>query len=124
MEQQIITLVNQHIAQLFIEVKNILLHPDSYSENVETKNLLDYFRFLESALNKPYNRLVSLAEFVNDKEGILSHQMYPLIALKGEAKQIITSKCSQATRFVNAFDVGEIDPKIKLLCMENREHIK
>ena len=120
MEQQIIAIVNQHIAQRFIEVKNILLHPDSYSQAVETQHLFDYFRFLETALQKPYNRLISLTAFLQDTEGVMSNRMYPLALLNPTAKQAIDEKHRQVANFVNGLDIGGIDPNAKGLCTEEQ----
>ncbi len=119
MEQQIIALVNQHFANCFIEVKNILLHPDSYHEAVETEHFFDYFRFLERALQKPYNRLISLTNFVKNDEGLLSTEMYPLVLLREEAKTAIEEKCNQVFNFAHGLDIGKIDPEMKSLSQEN-----
>ena len=110
MEQQIITLVNERINTLFVEVKNILLQQENYSQKVDPQNLSHYFSFLEVAFKQPYNRLSSLSVFVTNGENISSDLMYPLAMLKEETKRTIHQKAVQAGMLVSGLDTSGIDP--------------
>ena len=118
MEQQVIQLIDQRIADYFETVKAILLDNNSYKEKVNPKNLHFYFQFLESALQRPYNRLASITAFTANYDGLLSSQMYPLALLKEEARKCIYEKYQQAVNFAAGLDLSGIDPGFITLCKE------
>ena len=122
MEEQIITLINQRIANLFEEVKNILLQQDNYQQEVDTKNITLYFNFIEASLQLPYNRLTSTAAFTANYDGLLSCQMYPFAMLKEGTKQIINDKYKLAVNYAAGLDLSGIDVGFTSLCRE--EHMK
>ena len=121
--QQIIKLFEVKINDLFLNVKQLLLNPTSYQQEqnkaIKANNMGLYFDFIESAIQRPYNRLSAVFVFITDEEGKLcTSKMRPLSYLKSETKEEIEKLYAQAQKIVTGLEISGVDNGIVLLQSE------
>ena len=121
MKKKIIRLFEKHLEKLYTESRELLFKNSSYNaDRVNFKNIHLFLSFLESSLEKPYNRLRTLSMFVNDPDGISTDLMYPFALLTSEAKKRIEVKEIEGIKLAQALDVSEIDENYVILWKENQ----
>lgn len=107
--KKLIQQVERHINALYIESRKLLLDPHSYDTSpIDTRNVLLYFAFLESAVDTPYHRLIALCVFL-EYDNVLRY-MYPFMMLYDDTRQCIIQNGKRAARLTGGIRTGVVDP--------------
>ena len=107
--KKLVQQVERHIEALYRESRKLLLDPHSYDTSpVDTRNVLLYCAFLESAVETPYHRLMALCEFL-EHDNVLCY-MYPFMMLYDDTRQCIVQKGKRAMRLTGGICAGAVDP--------------
>ena len=121
MKKKIIKLFEKRIEALYQESRECLLLESSYtSSKINFKNVFLFLNFLESVLEKPYNRLRALSVFLNHFEDFRTDLMYPFALLKSEIKEAINDKETESVRLATTLDECEFNENYVILWQERQ----
>ena len=113
--------INQQLVDCYEALCQVVLSDNSYSTKVEIASLNHYFKFLESSLTKPYNRIIHLTSFMRDEEGLVTDRMYPLMFMLPEVKAHIEAQHQKAEQLAACLDILGEEEGRKVLEIEPHE---
>ncbi len=92
MENLLLDKAIHHIHDIYEKVKLLLLKPDNYiADDIRIDNVQQYLTFVESTLQRPYNRIAHIYAFITDMDGLMNDRMYPFRFLSNKTCAEITS---------------------------------
>jgi len=106
MDNELLNKTIHHITGIYEKVSTALLMPENYDgQSVKIDNVSKYLIFVNSSLQKPYNRLAHVYAFVTDLDGLMSDRMYPFCFLSEEARNEIENLYKQGEKLVGGLNV-------------------
>ena len=107
--------INLQLSDCYNEACKLLCESKSYLKNPNLDNIVQYLNFVNAALERPYNRMIHLAAFIRDEDGLMSSRMYPFSLLTPDIKVQIQELYKKAEHLAASLELSGDQQSYKLL---------
>jgi len=113
--------ISLQLSDCYNNACNTLNEPKSYQAGANLDNIAQYLNFVNSSLERPYNRMVHLAAFIRDEDGLMSNRMYPFSLLTPAAKAKIQELYKKVEHLAASLELSGDQQSYSLLELEPHE---